>query len=309
MSLLDTLQPIYTALPEVKPPEKKVEIKKRIMWTVFALIVFFIMGNITVFGLKSESAGELERLQALFASEMGTLISAGIGPIVLASIVLQLLVGAKIINIDLTNTRDRARFQGLQKLFAIILCFFEALILTSSGVLVPQPGFFLVVVLQVALGSLVLLYLDELVSKYGIGSGIGLFIAAGVSGSFFWQVFRPPIPSEINPNLKTGGLLWSFITTLATGADYTMLVPILVAAIIFLVIVFAEGMHVNIPITMGRSGLISRYPVKLLYVSNMPVILAVALFANVRLWAKVTEGIPIMKEIMNGIRFRVSTAD
>ncbi len=294
MTFLDALQPIFRLLPEVKPPAKELTLKTKLMWTSLALVIFFIMGNITLIGLDVARADYLLGIQTILASNMGTLISAGIGPIVLSSIVLQLLVGAKFINIDMSNPADKSKFQSLQKLFAIALCFFEALAYTITGTpLLAKPGFMILVILQVALGSIILLYLDELVSKYGIGSGIGLFIAGGVSGAFFWQVFRPPTP--IDP---TGGVIMQFVASLGTGANFLLFLPIVVAIVIFAIVVFAEGIHVNIPITMGRKGMGGRFPVKLLYVSNLPVILAIALFANLQLWATVVEGIPVLGQIM-----------
>jgi preprotein translocase subunit SecY len=50
----------------------------------------------------------------------------------------------------------------------------------------------------------------------------------------------------------------------------------------FLVIIYLEGVRVELPMTYaGYKGFRSRYPIKLLYVSNLPVIFASALFANV----------------------------
>ena len=294
MGLLDILEPVYKAIPEIKAPEVSPPLNKKIMWTAIALLLFFAMGNISLIGIEPQRIAYLEQLQTIIASNMGTLISAGIGPIVLASIILQLLVGGKFINIDLSDQRDRARFQGLQKLFAIALAFFEGFALVITGQpLLAKPGFMILVGLQVAIGSIILLYLDELVSKHGIGSGIGLFIAGGVSGTFFWQVFRPPTMIG-----DPGGALLQFIASLSTGANFLILLPILVAAVIFLIIVFAEGMHVNIPITMGRRGTGGRFPVKLLYVSNMPVILAVTLFVNVQIWYQIVKDVPILGTVI-----------
>jgi len=294
MSFIDTLQPIFKLLPEVRSPESEVPLQKKLIWTSLALVIFFVMGNITLIGLEAARADYLAGLQTLLASNMGSLISAGIGPIVLASIILQLLVGAKLINVDLTNPADKAKFQSLQKLFAIALCFFQAAAYTITGTpLLAKEGFLIIVMLQVALGSIILLYLDELVSKYGIGSGIGLFIAGGVSGSFFWRIFMPPLAEA-----PTGGLIMQFFASLSTGANFLLFMPIVVAIVIFMIVVFAEGMHVNIPITMGTRGMGGRFPVKLLYVSNLPVILAIALFANIQLWATVTESIPILGQVM-----------
>lgn len=306
MSALEVLKPIYGLLPEVKTPEVKQTLKKRLIWTAVILLIFFVMGNITLIGISSQSlGGQLEQFQIILASQLGSLITVGIGPIVLASIILQLLIGGGLIKLDLSNPAEKAQFSGTQKLFAIALSFVEAVVYATTGFLVPEPGMFLVVVLQVALGSVLLLYLDEVVSKYGIGSGIGLFIAGGVSGEVIWRIFSPLDLSK-NISLTGGsGLLFLFFSEFGTNlgsAIVNALLPIIFTLMVFFVVVYAEGIHVNIPITMGARGSGGRYPVKFLYVSNMPVILAVALFANIQLWAALLKGrVPIIDGIIGGL--------
>jgi preprotein translocase subunit SecY len=305
LGLIDSLIGISQRLPEIKKPEKEVLFKEKLIWTLIALVLFFLMANTFVWGLEPVAANEdLKAAQMLLASEFGTLITAGIGPIVMASIFLQLFLGAQLIKLDLSNMEDRAKFQQLQKLFAVVLCFVEAFIYIAGGLIVPKGGSSLlnpmtwVVTLEVAFGSLALLYLDEIVSKYGIGSGVSLFIAAGVSGQLFWQTFSIPIGQ-----ITQGGIIWRFIFD--SPGNWILLLPLLGVIAIFLVVVFAEGIHVNIPITMGYRGTGGRYPVKFLYVSNMPVILAIALFMNVRLWAILVQKVPIIGGIMEGISWAV----
>jgi len=309
LGIIDFLVGISQYLPEIKKPEKEVPFKSKLLWTALALVIFFVLANIHLVGLDtmSQSVQQIMFAQTLLASEMGTLITAGIGPIVMASIFLQLFMGAQLLPLDIHSPEGRAKFQQLQKLLAVLLCFIEGFIYVGSGLLTPIGGAGIInpvtwfLTLQIAIGSLILLYLDEVVSKYGIGSGVSLFIAAGVSGALFWQTFLPPIQSALNPALSSGGILWR---TMITG-DVLLLLPLLGAAIIFLAVVFAEGMHVNIPITMGYRGTGGRYPVKFLYVSNMPVILAMALFMNVRLWALFVEKVPIIGELMKGLSWAV----
>ncbi len=307
MGVLDILEPVYSVLPAVRPPETEPPLKRKLMWSGLALLIFFILGQINVVGLAAEAEEQLIGFQEILASQTGSLITAGIGPIVLSSIILQLLVGGKIIGIDLTNPKDRARFQGLQKLFAIVLCFFEGIVYPMSGLLAPQPGMLFIVAGQIALGSIILLYLDEVVSKYGIGSGIGLFIAGGVSGRFFWQVFMMP---GVSLDFPAGGALWRFLGSFGVpgGPSWDILLPIVLALVIFLVVIYANAMHVNIPITMGRKGMGGRYPVKFLYVSVLPVILAVALFANVRIWALMAKGIPVVGQAMAGLTWATGSS-
>ena len=304
MGLLDILVKASSYLPEIKNPEKEIPFKQKLIWTAIALVIFFIMGQITLVGMDvlSPSVQQIMFAQTILASNVGTLITAGIGPIVMASIFLQLFVGAKILNIDLSDPQGRMKFQALQKILAVLLCFAEGYIYVASGLLTPIGGTSLmnpwlwIVTLQISLGSLVLLYFDEILSKYGLGSGISLFIAAGVSGAMFWQIFSPPI------GISAGGILFKLFTT----GELLGLLPIVAVIVIFLIVVFAEGMHVNIPITMGHRGTGGRYPVKFLYVSNMPVILAMALFMNVRLWSLFVQKVPFVGEFFAGLAWAVN---
>ncbi len=300
MSFMELVSKICSIIPEVKRPEVEVPLKKRIMWSSVALLIFFIMGNITLIGLAEETKTTLVQFQEILASRVGTLLTAGIGPIVLSSIMLQLLIGAKIIEIDLADPRGRATFQSLQKLGAILFCFFEGFAYPLSGWLKGDP---LLLGLQIAFGSIILFYLDDLVGKYGIGSGIGLFIAGGVTSRFFWQVFRPA-----GIGAQEGGLLPGFIASWFAGQpQYLALLPLLVAIAIFLVVTYAHAMHVNIPITMGRRGLGGRFPVKLLYVSVIPVILSAALFANFVIITSVVRDVPLIGDFMRYLTWATGT--
>ncbi|MFH0906328.1 MAG: preprotein translocase subunit SecY [archaeon] len=276
-------------LPSVSAPKKANTITSKLAWTGIVLALYFIMGSIRLLGLDPVQTANLGMYQTILASDLGTLISLGIGPIVLASIILQLLAGVKIINFDFSIPEQRARFTGLQKLVAIVLSIIEAIVSVAVGFLAPAPGMFLIVVLQVALGSIILIYLDEIVSQYGIGSGIGLFIAAGVCQAVIWMIFSLP-SSKLS---YAGGLIFLAMNFLKTGATIELLsnviLPISATLIVFFIVVYAEGMHVNIPLTIGRSGMGANFPVKFLYVSNMPVILAATLFANVKLLSEFTK--------------------
>jgi preprotein translocase subunit SecY len=310
LGVVDFLVGIAEFLPEIKKPEKKISFKEKMLWTLAALLIFFILGKITLIGLNSSSEifQQLDLSQTIMASDVGTLITTGIGPIVMASIFLQLFVAARIININTSDPEGRKKFQSLQKIFAVGLCFIEGFIYVASGYMVPIGGVGLMnpvswfLIFQIALGSLILLYLDEVVSKYGIGSGISLFIAAGVSSSIIWQIFRPPLDIATQPMLASGGIIANFMGT----GDLMLLLPIVGVLAIFAVVSFAEGIHVNIPITMGHKGTGGRFPVKFLYVSNMPVILAMALFSNIRLWALFAGNIPILSDILKALSWAVA---
>src|SRR3989344_8110510 len=90
-------------LPEVRGPvEKKLSFNVKLKWSIFILAAFFILANISLYGLKAEALIKYEYIAILLGTDFGSIISLGIGPIVMASIILQLLVGSKILNIDIT---------------------------------------------------------------------------------------------------------------------------------------------------------------------------------------------------------------
>lgn len=280
MNFLDT---IIGFIPTIKAPAKVPTIKQKLLWTLVVLVLFFLLGTVALVGLQASA--DLGRLQVILASNIGTLLTLGIGPIVVASIILQLLAGIKIINFDFSNKVERARFSGLQTILAIVIAVVEAVIMTMFGLLTPLPGMFLPVVIQIVLGAILIIYLDDIVNKYGIGSGIGLFIAAGVSQTILWRIFSIPTVGY------AGGLLFQGMSLLAAGSTIELLrfvlVPILMTLLVFFAVLYAESMHINIPLTVGRSGMGAKYPVKFLYVSVMPVILASTLFVNIALLTKI----------------------
>ena len=288
MGVIDILSSVSKMLPTIKPPERPPSTNERLTWTAITLIIFFIMYHVTVIGVSSKFES-IDFLQTITASKIGSLLTAGIGPIVLASIFLQLFVGAKLINLNLQDKNDRKKFHEAQKVLAIILALVEAAIFvfTSRVFLVPVVGGFtpLIVVFQIALGSIILQYLDEIVSKYGIGSGISLFIAAGVSVAV--------IGGLMNLIGGAGGVVEVMATGGAEAIPGALLVllPFIFTILVFLIVVYAEGIKVEIPIAFEQvRGMSPKLPLKFFYVSNIPVIFASALLLNVQLFATMLAG-------------------
>ena len=292
---LEFLRPIIKYLPEVKLPKRHVPFKEKLIWTSVILALFFFMGRIYPVKVSPASLPpQYQQFTMIFASSMGSIISAGIGPIVTDSIILQLLVGAKIIEMDMTRTENRALFQGAQKILTIIIAFFEASAIVygfglSATILEDGSRVFShplveLTILQIALGSILLMYMDEVVSKWGIGSGIGLFIAGGVSQHIITASFN----FLRNETGSFYGIIPNFIEQVTTGNfDLMLIFPVIATIIIFLIVVYGESMRLEIPLSYGGiRGIGGRYPLKFFYVSNIPVILASALLMNVTMWTK-----------------------
>jgi preprotein translocase subunit SecY len=142
-------------------------------------------------------------------------------------------------------------------------------------------------ILQLFLGGIMIMFMDEVVSKWGFGSGISLFIAAGVSQQLFIRAFNF-LPSPTNPDISAGAIPAFFQSII--GGDITtaalQLAGVLSTVLVFGIAVYAQSMKVEIPLSFGRvRGQGIRWPLQFFYTSNIPVILMAALLANVQLFA------------------------
>lgn len=261
-----------------------------------------MMYETTVFGVQHVPGG-IDFLQTITASRTGSLLTTGIGPIVLASIFLQLFVGAGLLGLDMKDKKDRAKFLETQKILAIVLALVEGFIFVALTHMVQVAPLFpslgeaittladgsqqiyapystALVILQIALGSVFVLYLDELVTKYGLGSGISLFIAAGVSLSVFVGLVQLLLgPAGFVSIMSEGGA-----EALPNGL--LELLPFGFTILVFLAVVYAESVKVEIPIAFERvRGMVPKLPLKFFYVSNIPVIFASALIINMQLFS------------------------
>ena len=303
-SLLYKVKPVGDRLPAVKRPEGHVHFRTKIMWVAVVLILYFIMSNVYVWGLdQSKSLDIFAQYRTIMAGASGTILQLGIGPIVTASIIMQLFVGAKIIRLDLSNRKDKACYQSVLKLLVIVMIFIEA-IPQVFGYLVPSSslenmfggaGAKLIIILQLFVGSYLVFLFDEIVSKWGIGSGISLFIAAGVSQAIFtgtlnWYPYdaSSDMPAGTIPkvvyvlmNTDASGMAGGGYETILLGQP-NPLIALIGTLVIFLVVVYLESTRIELPISHGNArGARGRYPIKLMYASNIPVILMSALLANI----------------------------
>lgn len=274
-------------LPEVKKPEeKKLSFNVKLKWTLIILSAFFVLANIPLYGLASSALSRFEYLAILLGTDFGSIISLGIGPIVLASLILQLLVGAQIIQMDTKTPEGKKQFQAMQKLLTILFILFEAVVYVMMRGLEAMPGFEVLVIFQLVLGGLLILFMDDVVQKWGFGSGISLFIAAGIGWRLFSQLFQ-----FINANgaIEASGKVLVLFTSITNG-DTTgfalALFAILVTAGLFVLVVWAQSLKAEIPLSFDRiRGYGMRWPLQFFYTGVLPVILVSALSANLQLIA------------------------
>ncbi len=315
-SRLYGLKPLTSRMPAVAQPKGHVHFRTKLSWTIGILLLYFLLTNIYLFGVDQATVIDLfASYRAILAGAQGTLMHLGIGPIVTGSIIMQLFTGAKIINLDLTNDEDKGMYQGTQKVLVVAMIFVEAIpqiygyltpsasLVTTLGAASPGNGLMLantIIVAQLVFGSYLVFLMDEVVSKWGIGSGISLFIAAGVSqqivqGTLNWVPQNPadPISAGNPPSGTIPKTLWFFTHYSASqmaggGWERVLLqqpnpiVALVGTAAIFFLVAWTESTRIELPLSHAEArGARGRYPLRLIYASNIPVILMSALLANV----------------------------
>jgi len=299
---IELFKPLGRYSFEISPPTRRVAFNEKLFWTAMVLIIFFVMSEIPLFGLgKGGASDPFGALRVIFASKRGTLMELGIGPIVTAGLILQILSGSKMINVNMSDPADRALFTTASKVLAVVMTLFEALAYMLGGVygaISYQTQ--LVILIQLLAAGIVVMMLDELLQKgWGFGSGISLFIAAGVAQTIWWDSFAPLGPMADGRyygawiafvQALQGGEGW--LRALYRGGGLPDLVGFATTIIALLIIIYVNGLRVEVPVSYARyRGFRGKYPIKLLYVSNIPVIFAAALFGNVYfisqiLWAR-----------------------
>lgn len=281
-------------LPSVAKPAAKLSFREKLKWTAIILVAYYILGSITVFGVTSAVSQEANFLEIVFGSKFGSLITLGIGPIVTASIILQLLVGSKILKWDMRSEEGKASFAATQKILGIAFSFFEAIAYVSAGAIAPaSPLLAPLVILQIAAGGIIIMFMDEVITKWGLGSGISLFIAAGVSKTMVISIFSPF--DTANKLFFAGGdpgavvgIIWQFIVQMGAGnplGAFESTLRLVSTLLVLAIVLYAQAMKIEIPMAFslpfGKFGA-RRWPLKFIYASNIPVILTAAVLANVQ---------------------------
>jgi len=301
MSALKMLKPFIAFVPEVIPPgSRMLTYRERLMWTTITLLIYLVCCQIPLYGIRiSDHHDPLHWLRTMIASNRGTLMELGITPIVTSGLMLQLLSGTRTIVIDTTDREQRMLFQGLQKLLGLVITLIYAFGYVMSGMYGDVSnlgtGNCMIIILQLFIAGVLVLLLDEMLTKgYGMGSGISLFIATNICEQVIWRSFSPTT-YNMGKGPEFEGAIIATLHLLITRenkiqalreAFYRQNLPnltnLLATVVVFVVVIYFQGFRVELPLkstkARGQSG--RKFPIKLFYTSNIPVILQTALVSN-----------------------------
>ncbi len=223
----------------------------------------------------------------------------GITPIVTSGMIMQLLAGANIIEVDYSLKEDRALFSGAQKLFAMIIAVGQATVSVWSGVYGDPKqigaGISILLILQLCVAALITMLLDELLQKgYGLGSGISIFIATNICENIIWKALSPTTYNTGKGTEFEGAIIALFHLLFTRNNKFRAIkeafyrgnlpniMNLMATVLVFAVVIYLQGFRVEIPVKSNKfRGQQGSYPIKLFYTSNMPIMLQSALVSNI----------------------------
>lgn len=236
------------------------------------------------------------------ASNRGTLMELGIGPIISAGMIVQVMTASQIIRLNPNSKDDREINSQLQKLVAIII----AMVQSVGYILMGNYGDpkelgsinILMIVVQLIFASFIVIMLDELLQKggYGLVSAISLFIATNVCEDLLWKSF-----SFLKVRDEYEGAFVAFLSYLYNQPNklvalkkgflregLTNLYNVITTLGIFLLVNYFQGFQSNVSIHDKRqAGHVDSYGVKLFYTSNTPIIVLNSVISNLMFMSKI----------------------
>src|SRR5260221_10669109 len=94
----------------------QVPFNQKVLWTAVTLLIFLVCSQVPLYGImSSDSSDPFYWMRVILASNRGTLMELGISPIVTSGMIMQLLAGANLIDVDFSLKEDRGLFSGAQK--------------------------------------------------------------------------------------------------------------------------------------------------------------------------------------------------
>ena len=292
-ALLDLIRPLASLMPAVRRADRAVPFHRRALYTGISVSVFLVCSHLPLYGVRYASSGGADPLywvRSILASNRGTLMELGVGPVVTAGTVMQLATASRLLRVDHNVRADRELADGARKVLAMAIALGEAaahVLLGAYGPVGSLNG--ALIVLQLVSASAVVVFLEDLFDKgYGLrgSSAIALLSATSTCVKVFWQAFSPvTVNTGRGPEFE-GIVLAVVYQAVARAGSARALVAtllrrhlpnamsLLATCVVMLAAVFLEGVQMLLPLQSrdGR-GRRATFPIKLLYTSTMPIVL------------------------------------
>lgn len=285
MSIIDK---ITEYLPTVKTPLIQPTTREKIVNTILVIALYIILASIPIWGVSVEISERISNMLWVLGSQFGTLATLGVGPLVVAGILLQLLVGSGFINVSLATEEGRRKYDTYYKFLSFIFIIIESLVVILSGNLAPSysiglpiPLLYLIIFLQLFAGGLIIMLLDDFSMKYGITSGINIMIFAAISFSLAIRTFGYYIYTGQPSGYITQGAYYLVQGNINMGI--ALLVSGLSVFLILFLLAYLQSMQIEIPLLyINVGGKVQKFPLNLLYTSVIPAIFLYAIIIQIQ---------------------------
>ena len=304
--LIYLIEPLANFIPYVPKPKIPIKSKEKLVWTGMVLFIYLIYSQIPLYGIyKTRDADPLHYMRVILASSRGTLSELGISPIITSSFLLGVLKAIRVISVDMSVKEDKIRFEQTMKFLAILITFGQAIAYVIGGMYGPVNliGYFnsILLVAQLVIGGIIIIILDEVLSqKYGLISGISLFVATNISENFFWKCFSPFTITNQRGIEYEGAVIAFFHFLITKKSKYQALSlsffrqsapnlsQVLVTILIILLVIYLWRFKIEIKLCNKKMpGATFPHPIKLFYSSTTPVIIMNTFISNIYVFSQI----------------------
>ncbi|MCF7846186.1 MAG: preprotein translocase subunit SecY [Candidatus Peribacteraceae bacterium] len=259
-------------------------LRKKILFTIFALVLYRVIAHITVPGIDHAALAGLfdqNELLGVFSILTGgslknfSIVLMGLTPYINASIIIQLMtvVIPRLEELSKEGEQGRQKINSYTRWLAFPLAFLQSygmiLLLNKSagGSLIPNISdlsVILPIMLTVSAGTIFLMWLGEIMTEKGLGNGISVLIFASIVSG---------IPAVLGQTLGIAQFDQSKLI------PFVILLAVTVALTIFVVLVTegARQIPVNYGSRAGTRGAQSALPIRINQAGMIPIIFAVSL--------------------------------
>lgn len=253
------------------------ELRNKILFTLAVVLIFRLLAHIPVPGVDTNAIKAYLGSNALFGLfdyfsgggfQNFSIVTLGLSPYINASIILQLMTVMipALEELSKEGESGREKINQYTKYLTVPLSVFQSygvyFLLTRQGVIGTLSPFDLMVLIATLTGGgMLLVWVGDLVTEYGVGNGISLLIFVGI-------ISRLPVS------------LVSFATGLTWQNSWIAAVFALLSLLVIISVVYINEGTRNIPLEYGRRGTgerVSNYlPIKINQAGVIPIIFAVS---------------------------------
>ncbi|XP_066320438.1 uncharacterized protein [Miscanthus floridulus] len=125
---MDMIRQLAVLMPAMRRADRAVPFHRRMLYTGLSLSVFMVCSHVPLYGVRYAASGAdpLSWVRSILASHRGTLMEFGVGPVLTAGTVTQLLTASKLIRVDQNVRWDRDLMDGARKVLAVTIALGEA---------------------------------------------------------------------------------------------------------------------------------------------------------------------------------------